>query len=608
MATLDWGNVMVKKSRYGFAIIYIAAILLTAFVYWPVTHGGFVWDDLLDLRDSTWLRVGDEWKHYIFRGYHYWSNYFRPLGIGLLTLQVRLFNDMPGPMHTVSLAIHLINTLLVGRLAWICVKKTRDEDYDSTRLLISATMFFYGLHPMLIETVAWISCQFELLLTMLIILGLIANLSIQNIYLRAGIVAFLFFLAACTKEAAASFPLLLVIFDWLVFETDGDQSNFSRMRSLVAENWVVYTTVFLAGLAYLAFRYWALGEIIDTTVSTRAPVFTRLQEVCFLYIHYWKTLVWPMTDIGPIHHFDLLKFDSLSLVTALTDAAAVGLLLIGFWLLFGKSKFAGCLVTAVTVALIPVLHIAPVEFDTSLYHERYAMTALTAMSAILPRTLLSLQNSIKLNKWWLLTLATTGIFWLMLAVVHIRATLPLWSTNVSLWRWAVLQNPGYSEAENGLLLAYIDSHNFAAAHALVKELKADHAECPKCMLTAAFMAIDERDAIAAASALDQVRDSSELLTNKSMYAGYLFATGEMLALRGNLVDAEEVLRAVVKMNTLSPEPKIALAMTLASAGKIEEARQIGNAGIQGLPASERPSRQKALNQVIDSAHAMGRGN
>jgi hypothetical protein len=599
---------MFNKSRQSFALIYIAAILLIALIYWPIIHGAFVWDDLLDLRDSTWLRTGDEWKHYIFRGYHYWSNYFRPLGIGLLTLQVRLFNDMPGPMHAVSLAMHLINTLLVGRLSWICVRRKCDQKHNAGLFLVAVTMLLYGLHPVLIEPIAWISCQFELLLTMLTVLGLIASLSIRNIYLRAGTVACLFFLAACTKEAAASFPLLLLIFDWLIFQQGSSQGYFSYIRSFIEKNWVVYAATFLAGLAYLAFRYWALGEIIDTTASSRMSILARLQEVSFLYMHYWTTLVWPMTGIGPLHHVNLLEFNTLSLFSALTDIAAVGLLLLGSCMLFGKFKAAGCMVVAVTVALLPVLHITSVDFDSSLYHDRYTMTALTAMCVILPTALLGTQNLVRLNKWWLLALASAATLWLMLAVVNIRTTLPLWSTNVSLWRWAAAQNPGYPEAENGLLLAYIDSRDLSAAHDLVKDLEANHVECPKCMLTAAFMAIDEHDAIAAARALDQMRESSELLTDKSMYAGYLFATGEMLALKGNLVDAEGVLRAVVKLNTLSPEPKIALAMTLASVGKIDEARQVGRAGIQQLPASERPARQTALNQVIDAVNAKGRGN
>jgi len=592
---------MFKRSNYRFAVIYIAIIVLVAITYWPVVHGDFVWDDMLDLHDSSWLRVGDEWKHYIFRGFHYWSNYFRPLGIGLLTLQVRLFNDTPGPMHAVSLAMHLIDTVLVGLLSWICLTKTTGN--GNGKIFIATSMLLYGLHPILIEPVAWIGCQFELLLTMLILLGLIANLSVRNIYIRAGSVACLFFLAACAKEAAFSFPLLLFIFDWLLFRRRLGQNTFNNILSVIARNWLVYATTFLAGMAYLAFRYWALGKIINPAVVSSLSAFARMQEVCFLYLHYWKTLIWPMGSIGPIHPVDVQQFAIISPLSLLTDMIAISIVLIGFRLVVSKSSVVGCMLLAVTAALLPVIHIASVDFDSSLYHERYAMTALTATLPMLPLVLLRIQNSGKLSKLGSLVLATAGLFWLIFAFVNIRATLPLWSNNVNLWRWAVAQNPGYAEAENGLLVAYIDSHDYAGAHKLIDTLLLNHVECPSCMISAAFLAIAEHNTAAAASALNQVRDSKQVLVDKKMFAAYLFATGEMLTLQGNLVDAEGALRAVVEMDTLSPEPKIALAMTLALAGKAEEARQVGDAGIEMLPANERSARQKALDQVIESVQS-----
>ena len=91
-----------------------------ALAYWPVVHGDFVWDDVVNFRWNTWLTEGDQWKHYIFRDFNYWKYYFRPLVVGLFTLQLRLFDGAPGPMHAVSLAIHLLNTAMVGLLALRC--------------------------------------------------------------------------------------------------------------------------------------------------------------------------------------------------------------------------------------------------------------------------------------------------------------------------------------------------------------------------------------------------------------------------------------------------------------------------------------------------------
>src|ERR1700754_473078 len=98
-------------------IITLAVLAVIALLYSPVRHAGFVWDDLLDFQQMPWLRTGDQWKQIIFRGFNDWAYYFRPLIVAFFTLQIRLFDVAPGPMHLVSLAMHLLNTFIVGLLA-----------------------------------------------------------------------------------------------------------------------------------------------------------------------------------------------------------------------------------------------------------------------------------------------------------------------------------------------------------------------------------------------------------------------------------------------------------------------------------------------------------
>src|SRR5580765_7213693 len=93
----------------------LAILALIAVIYWPVRHGVFIWDDTSSLHDNAWLR-GDAWKE-VFRGFGGWINYFRPLVVLLFAVEIRAFDVTPGPMHLVSLGMHLADTLLVGLLA-----------------------------------------------------------------------------------------------------------------------------------------------------------------------------------------------------------------------------------------------------------------------------------------------------------------------------------------------------------------------------------------------------------------------------------------------------------------------------------------------------------
>ncbi|OOG42491.1 tetratricopeptide repeat protein [Rhodanobacter sp. C05] len=584
------------KLNYGFTGIAAIVVIVVALVYWPVIHANFVWDDWFDFNERAWLRHGDEWKHFILRGFNDWTNYFRPLGVALFTLQVRLFDGAPGPMHVVSLGMHLVNTLLVGLLSWRSCAAMSSELKRSCFLI--ASMLLYGLHPVLIEPVAWIGCQFDLVVTMLTLLGLLANSSIQGAHARAAVVATLFFLAACTKESAISFPLLLVIFDWALLSSRQDAGSCPVIRDLVDRNWLACIATSFAGIVYLAFRHWALGEIINPFGASSVSLFGRLQEVCFVYLHYWKTLLWPMSGMSPIHPVDVQQFNIASMPSLLIDAAAIGIVTAGFYLALCRASIIGCMIVAVTAALLPVLHIASVDFDNSLYHERYAMNALAAICSMLPLLRLHMPAIRNRKQLGFPLLAATILFWLAFSVINIRVTLPLWSNNVNLWQWALAENPDSVEAKDGLLSAYINTKDYSNAHKLIARLLAEHVSCANCMLNAAILAISENDPTRAAAALDEAKNSRELVTNKQMFRSYLLVTAHMLALQGHPSDAEQVLRAALKMDPLDPHAQMSLAMTLALQGKKEQAQKVGEAGIALLPPDERGPGQKMLDETI----------
>src|SRR5262249_36583935 len=70
---------------------------------------------------------------------------------------------------------------------------------------------FYGIHPCMVEPVAFVSARFDLLMTTFLLLGLCAGQHIDAWKARATAVAGFFFLATLTKEMAVAFPLVLAL-------------------------------------------------------------------------------------------------------------------------------------------------------------------------------------------------------------------------------------------------------------------------------------------------------------------------------------------------------------------------------------------------------------
>jgi protein O-mannosyl-transferase len=574
-------------------------IIVIALVYRPVLHAGFVWDDVLDFVQMGWLRYGDAWKHYVFKDFNEWRDYFRPLVVALFTLQVRLFNDTPGPMHATSLVLHLIDTLLVGLLSRRCSEvATHNVKWRITLPVVSMTL--YGFHPVLIEPVAWIGCQFDLVATMFMLIALLANDLIQKAALRAMTVAIFFFLAACAKESSAALPLIMTAFDWAL--SPGGRKGQWRiaMQAFIKRNWLTYTAMSLSGVVYLAFRHWSLGQLINPIATSSSSIFAQMQEVCFIYLHYWKMLFWPMHGMSPIHEFDTHQFNTLSASSLLVDFIATLIFVSGFYFALKRSSPVGCMVMAMTFALLPVLHITSIAFTSSLYHERYVMTSLAVMCAMLP--LIRIPSWTEQGRARAVPAIVTagGCLWLLVAIFDIRTTLPLWSNNLNLWRWALVENPSSPRAMDNLLSAYIENGDYASAHRLINDLLSSRIQCANCMLNAAILSIRENDPARAGQLLEIVKNSKEVTTDKQMFRVYLVTTGQMLVLQGQLSDSDEIFREAIRLGPLDPQPRLALATALAMQGKIKEATEIGESGISLLSPDKRKSAQKDLSRAITS--------
>ena len=582
---------------------FFTAAIATAIavLYWPASNGQFIWDDKLCFHDAAWLRYGDEWTHYLFRDFCQWVNYFRPLSVALLTLEIRLFDAEPGAMHVVSIGMHVANTLLVGLLARRLIANEKEEVPRGGILTIYASMLFYGLHPALVEPVVWIGCQYDLAATLFVLLTLLANtLSIGYAWLRAAAVGACFFLAACCKESALALPPLLVVFD-LATTMSAAPDWPARLRTIVRRQWRVYVALAVAGAGYLMLRRWALGVLVKPLGSVSFFSLAHFQEVFRVYIEYLRVIAWPFSGLGPLHITDPNEIAQVSWTALAVDLAAIGILAAASAALL-RAKPIGYLLLAATAALLPVLHVLPVTYDASLFHERYAMIALAAVCALLPLSLA--QTSIR----WRRPLAgrvalAVFVVWIACASVNVRVTVPLWRNDVTLWQWAARTNPDSIVAKDHLLTAYLNENDHARAHAVARSILDSGRPCASCMLNVAFLAISEKDSAAAGAALEKMGSDPQFLYDSELLRLYIFAEGEVLALRDDLPAAETAYRESVRMEPLDPKAKHALALLLVREGKSDEARLVEQGALALFAPGERVEHQREFDAQLDASAA-----
>jgi protein O-mannosyl-transferase len=592
-------NTDTRRKRWPEGACAIVIMLIIALVYWPVSRAQFVWDDIVDFQRMAWLRHGDDWQHMLLHKFNDWAAYFRPLGVALFTLEVRAFDTTPGPMHLISLLIHLVNTLLVGVLATQLSVRILSQNVRLRTLALP--MLLYGLHPVLVEPTVWIGCQFDLVATLFMLLGWLAGIRIKHSIIRAIAVSTCFFLAACAKESAIAFLPILLVLNWIAMEVSQDQSVFAQLRKLLTRYAATYFGVLLAGSGYLALRHLALGDLIPNVGGQILPFGARLQESSFLYLHYWRMFFWPTVHMGPIHQVDVDRFIKISVWSLLQDALALCILATGIVLTI-RRRYTGALIFCVTLALFPVLHVIAANFDSSLYHERYALTALAVACAWLPLALSEIPTYPRMQRI-LSLLAYIGLAtWIALAIMNIRVTIPLWSTQVNLWQWALQENPGSVSAKDELISGYIDAGDHTDAWRLIDGLMASHTPCINCMLNAATLALREHDTKRADFFLQQMKNSPDLYGSPTTLRVYLTDIGALELMEGHADVAERVERLAANQERLDPNPQLFLAQALATQGKTDEATQVENTAITLMEPSQREQQQQWFARFLQQVH------
>ncbi|HEY7728093.1 MAG TPA: tetratricopeptide repeat protein [Candidatus Eisenbacteria bacterium] len=188
------------------ALLWLAGILaLTFVVYIPSIGNDFTnWDDQIYVTENPLLaRPGASTvlTTPVSGNYH-------PLTIWSLALNYRLSGLHPASYHWLSLLLHLGNTALV--LLFVLA-------LSKGRLWTSvACSLFFGIHPMHVESVAWIAERKDVLYTFFYLLGLIAYLRFVDRRQKAGLVGawVAMVLSVASKPAAVVFPVTLLAIDW----------------------------------------------------------------------------------------------------------------------------------------------------------------------------------------------------------------------------------------------------------------------------------------------------------------------------------------------------------------------------------------------------------
>jgi protein O-mannosyl-transferase len=273
-------------------------VLVTIGVYFPVhSHPFFTLDDGPYVVNNPHLLSGSAWDTITWAFTTYDLANWHPVTWLSHAADARMFQSASGH-HDMNLLLHVINALL---LFWVLLRAT---GYSGRSFMVAA---LFALHPINVETVAWIAERKNVLslLFFLLALGAYRWYASKPQVGRYIAVALLYALGLMAKPQVITFPFVLLLWDYWPLQRFAFRHSPSALRQnssgeisdekrIANSEW---RWLFLEKLPLLAL---SLGSAIMTMKAQGAagalryyPLSIRLENAIVSYVRYIGKAFWP---------------------------------------------------------------------------------------------------------------------------------------------------------------------------------------------------------------------------------------------------------------------------------------------------------------------------
>jgi tetratricopeptide (TPR) repeat protein len=339
-----------------------ALLLAAALAYSRVFTLGFAFDDRsFILRNAKVLaglsRDGIVWA--FTSTYH--ANW-QPLTWISCMLDVTLFGPGPAGFHAVNLALHLVNVVVLFRL--LC----RLSGAFWRPALVAA---LFALHPLNVETVAWITERSALLGTLFALLAITAyrGHAAAPAPARFAAVAALLALSLLAKPLWVTLPPLLLLLDfWPLGRIRPGARGTRPCRGVYAEKLLLLALSAAASAAALySQRHWGALHDFDLV-----PLSSRVANAVIAYVRYVGLALWP-SGLAVFYQLRVEPLLAEALAAAALLVAACAGVAVGWrrrpWLCVGGAWYLG--------SLVPMIGI--VQVGSQAMADRYAYVPLLGL-------------------------------------------------------------------------------------------------------------------------------------------------------------------------------------------------------------------------------------
>src|SRR5438445_3947274 len=415
------------SSRRGVFIFVLVLAAVTIFAYRPAWNGGLLWDDDVYIPNNELLTAPDGLRR-IWFSFDSPSQYF-PLTYTSFRIERSLWGLNPIGYHWTNILLHVANALLI----WCLLARLKVPG-----AWLAAMIF--ALHPVQVESVAWITERKNVLMVFFFLLTLLAWIAFVDERTRRpwrfyALALILYVLSLSAKTTACTLPAPLLLILWL------QKKAIDKRRLLQVLPFLVLG--FSMGLLTVWWERYHQG-----THGTLFPFLSPLERALVASHAVWfylGKLIWPanLTFIYPKWTIAVTRAPDYAWLLA-------GMVLCAVIYFARRSLGRGVEVAAIlfVATLSPVLgFIMLYTFRYTFVADHYQYLACLGPIALASAGLINLADVSKNSR--------TLIFSVALCVVALLATLTwrqaaMYGNIETLWRTTLSRNPNCWMAHNNL--------------------------------------------------------------------------------------------------------------------------------------------------------------
>ena len=377
-----------QQSNHRRLLICILLAAVTFAVYLPVRNYSFLfYDDNVYVSDNAQVKPGLSWQGIKWAFTTGYGSNWHPLTWLSLMLDCELFGVEPGPMHIVNVLFHIANTLLL----FIVFNRMTKALWQSAFI---AAMF--ALHPLHVESVAWIAERKDVLSTLLGLLTMLAYVRyVERSSAGRYILAIVFFaLGLLAKPMLVTLPFVLLLLDYWPLGRF-ENSKFSICNSIIEKLPFFFLSILSSVITFIVQQKGGAVFSVDIV-----PFNVRLANAICSYFVYIEKMFWPVR-LAVLYPYSI---NGISLVRVLLSATILVLVTVLVLYNYRRRKYLVVGWLWYLGTLVPVIGI--VQVGVQAFADRYTYVPLTGLFIICAFASADLLKNVPFKKYILAASAT----------------------------------------------------------------------------------------------------------------------------------------------------------------------------------------------------------